>query len=155
MTRRDEMNGEIVECIHEVVRAIEAATTSEWQQLDLTMAQLKALFVLAVAAPMPIGALAQKLGIHLSAASHMADRLVQLGLADRYEDPEDRRRTFVQISAKGGDLVQRLRQGKRERFLNWITALDDEDVEALHQGLRAFAAILRRRRDTEWIIRSQ
>jgi DNA-binding MarR family transcriptional regulator len=113
MTSRDELIAQIAERLREVAQVMRDSTTQEWLQLDLSMAQLKALFVLAAAAPVTIGALAQALGIQLPAASHVADRLVQLGLAERYEDPADRRRTFVRLTAQASVLVERLRQGKR------------------------------------------
>lgn len=142
MTPRDEIARQVVEYVRTLGHAVFESTTQQWLQLELTMAQLKALFVLATAAPVSVSALAQKLDVHLSAASHIADRLVQLGLAERYEDPDDRRRTFVQLSAQGSALVAELQQGRRERFSIWLASLRDDDLAALHQGLRALAESL-------------
>ena len=138
MTYRDDIIGQISESFRDIAQAIATTTTPEWLDLDLTMAQLKALFALSTG-PETVGALSQKLGIHLSAASHVADRLVQLGIAERYEDSEDRRRTFVRLSDRGSGLVNQLRQGKNERFHGWLDILNDDDLTALYRGIQAFA----------------
>jgi len=58
-------------------------------RLDLSMAQFKALFVLAGRGPITVGALGQILQIQLPATSHAAKGLVRLGLARRLKDAND------------------------------------------------------------------
>src|SRR5579884_4426487 len=72
----------------------------EWVNLDLTMGQLKALMALAQQR-MHVRQLAETLGVGKPAASIIVDRLVQLGLAQRIEDPVDRRYTLVSLTEEG------------------------------------------------------
>ena len=124
-----------------IVMAMQAAAEPVWLQLDLTMAQLKGLVLLAQDGPLTIGGMAGALGIGRPAASILVDRLVELGLVERTEDPIDRRRTFARLTPRAEELVARLRQGGRERMREWLNRLSDDDLAALARGLHALAAV--------------
>jgi MarR family transcriptional regulator, organic hydroperoxide resistance regulator len=139
MISRDQLIDNALQAQKQIVQAMHAAAEPTWLQLDLTMAQLKGLFALADS-PMTIGQLADVLGSGKPAASILVERLVQLGLVERAEDALDRRRTIARVTARGEELVARLRQGGRERLRTWLSRLGDDDLAALVQGLRALAA---------------
>ena len=143
---REQSIDQIVECGRQVFHAIQSSTAPHWLELDLTMTQLKALMALAADGPVTIGLLGQKLGIHLPGASHVADSLVQLDLAARYEDPDDRRRTFVRLSATGQALMERLREGRRERIHAWLSELSDDDLAAVLRAVQVVARVVVHRR---------
>jgi DNA-binding MarR family transcriptional regulator len=124
-----------------VARHMFQTSIPEWTQLDLTMGQLRTLMALAADGPMTVSALAERLGIAKPTASILIDRLVQVGDADRSEDPEDRRRTLVTLTPAGVALVARLRNGQSERFERWLAAMRADDLAALTQGMQALAAI--------------
>lgn len=126
--------------------AIHATMDDSWLQLDLTMAQLKGLMALADTS-MTIGQIAEALNIGKPAASILVERLVQPGLAERAEDPQDRRRSIAQLTAQGAELVARLRQeGGQARFQGWIGQLADADLAALVRGMTALATVATRER---------
>src|SRR5207245_1710670 len=81
----------IEELIYRQGAFFKAAIGDSWLNLDLTMAQFKAACALSIDQPTTVGALGQRLGIGLPAASHIVERLVRLSLADRYDDPRARR----------------------------------------------------------------
>ncbi len=118
-----------------------AEAAAEWLRLDLTMAQVKLLFALAGDSPLTVGGLAAQLTVTLPAASHLIDRLVQIGLVERCEDAQDRRRTLVRLTGAGAGLVGRLRQETGGRIREWFAALPDEDLAALVQGLQGLLTV--------------
>lgn len=120
------------------------ASIPDWIQLDLTMGQLRMLMALAADGPLTVSALAERLAIAKPTASILIDRLVQAGDAGRTEDPDDRRRTLVALTAAGEGLVARLRQGKSERYERWLAAMHPDDLAALTRGMQALAAIAER-----------
>lgn len=122
----------------QIAQAMHASSEGSWFQLDLTMSQFKGLMHLAEM-PMTIGQLAGALGVGKPAASILVDRLVQLDLVERTEDPLDRRRTIARLTGQGDDIVTRLRQGSRDRLRGWMAQLSDDDLAALVQGLSALA----------------
>ncbi len=121
--------------------ALQAAGVSPWLQLDLTMSQLKGLFLLTCDGPMMVSQLGQALGMGKPAASILVDQLAQLGLVERTEDVTDRRRTLVRLSQSGEELVRQLRQGRYELLSAWLDRLSEEDLNALVQGLSALARV--------------
>lgn len=111
---------------------------------ELTMAQFRALLVLAHEAPLAIGALGEKLGIGLPAASRIVDRMVQDGLVDRSDDPTDRRRALVRLSPRGQQAIDRIHQGRQSiqgRMRGLLLKLPDEQLEQLKRIYEALARI--------------
>jgi DNA-binding MarR family transcriptional regulator len=137
---REQAIGDIARSAREIFRTLWRMTAVDWLGLDLTMAQLKALFALAGGEPMTVGALGQMLQIQLPAASHAAKGLVHLGLARRLKDPNDRRCTYIQLTPYAEDLADKLREGRREAFRSLLVELADEDLAAALRGMQAIAA---------------
>ena len=100
MQTREELEHEVVAQFQALRNTIKVASGTVWMEIDLTIAQLRTLFVLAEEGPLVIGHIAQRLGIGLSTGGHLVDRLVQAGLAERTEDAEDRRRTLARLLPK-------------------------------------------------------
>lgn len=118
--------------------------TPEWVHLELSIGQLKTLMVLASHSRMSVGAIAETVEVGKPAASMLVDRLVQLGYVQRTEDPEDRRRTWVELTETGSELVTKLRQGGSDRLASLLERLEPDDLAALLRGLQALAAIAER-----------
>ena len=114
------------------------------KNLDLTLAQLRTLVILAEEGPLVIGQIAQRLGIGLSTGGHLVDRLVQAGLAERTEDAEDRRRTLACLSPAGEDVYAQLRIGP-QRMRALLQEMDNNDLNALLQGISAMNCIIEKK----------
>jgi DNA-binding MarR family transcriptional regulator len=132
---------EILQAQQQITRAIGASSGHIWVGLDLSMAQLKTLMTLYDADALPIGQIAETLGVGQPTASHLVDRLVQSGLVVRTEDILDRRRTLAELSSQGVELIGRLREGRIEPLQRWLAQLDDTALGALLLGLRALADV--------------
>jgi DNA-binding MarR family transcriptional regulator len=77
-------------------------TVDRFVELDLSLSQVKMLFVLAHAAePLAINALAERVRLSFAAAGRVVDALVTAGLAERHESPADRRVKLVTVTAAG------------------------------------------------------
>lgn len=125
-----------------IFRTLLGETIPAWTQLDLSIGQLKTLMTLAVQQPLTVSALAEQLGLGKSATSILVDRLVHLGYVARTEDPSDRRRVALALTAAGDELVVTLRQGAGEnRYVRWLEQMTTDDLAALTRGLEALAAI--------------
>ena len=136
MQTREELEHEVVAQLRALQNALKATSGTVWMEIDLTIAQLRTLLVLAEEGPLVIGHIAQRLGIGLSTGGHLVDRLVQAGLAERTEDAEDRRRTLARLTPKGEDLYARLLNHPLQ-MQSLIQKLSDSDMAALLQGLQA------------------
>ena len=138
---REELEHEVVAQFQALRNTLKVASGTVWMEIDLTIAQLRTLFVLAEEGPLVIGRIAQRLGIGLSTGGHLVDRLVQAGLAVRTEDVEDRRRTLARLTPKGEDLYTRLINHPLQ-MQSLVQKLNDSDMAALLQGLQALNRVV-------------
>jgi DNA-binding MarR family transcriptional regulator len=140
---RPDLTRAAVEGQREVIRALLDATLGDLLEIDLTMAQMKALAVVQRQPDCSIGMLSEQLGVKPPAASLIVDKLVRSGLAGRVRDQVDGRRVIVQATLNGADLLSRIRHGGQSLLETWVGHLADDDLIALNQGIRALAAFAR------------
>ena len=132
----EELEQEVMAQYRDLGRALRTTVGSAWMDMDLTIAQLRTLLILAEEGPLVIGQIAQYLGIGLSTGGHLVDRLVQAGLAKRAEDTGDRRRTLARLTPRGEDLYGCL-LNRVQHMQALIHKLNEDDLAALLQGIRA------------------
>jgi DNA-binding MarR family transcriptional regulator len=135
LTPRDQLIADCRETAHKVFATVGRSTGPELLSLDLTMGQFKAMYMVTLFGPQPVGELGRRLGISEPAASLLADRLVELRLAVRERDPHDRRRTLVTATPSADELASRLRQGSSAQMTAWLSALADDELACLARGL--------------------
>ena len=113
----------------------------ELAELSLTLAQLKAIYLVATAGPTRMSDLAARLGTAPSTVSGLVDRLVQLGLIDRSEDPADRRQVLVRATPTAVEQVQAMSELSRDRMRLMLTRLHTtEEIETIERALRLMTA---------------
>ncbi|WP_430981086.1 MarR family transcriptional regulator [Thermalbibacter longus] len=140
MRPRDALISEIRTCTRAIARAAATRAFSAWSSLDLSMPQLEALFCLAASGPTTVSELASRLGISPPAGSHLVDQLVQAGLARRFEDSDDRRRTRVYLARRGESLIAHLREwSHQERLRTWFSRLTQPELDEIASGVRVLA----------------
>jgi DNA-binding MarR family transcriptional regulator len=130
---------EIIRLHWSILAAMQFSSRPDWMELDMTMAQIKALFTISQGEAVPVRRIAGYLGVGQPTASHLVDKLVRQGFAGRSENPADRRVTHVRLTPKGEDLVRRLYQGGEEQYRAWVRKLSAEERRDLLNGLRALA----------------
>jgi DNA-binding MarR family transcriptional regulator len=138
MAKTDETE-EIVRLHWSILTAMQFSSRPDWMELDMTMAQIKALFTISQGEAIPVNRIAEYLDVGQPTASHLVDRLVRQGFAGRSESPTDRRVTLVRLTPKGEDLVRRLYQGGEEQYRSWVMQLSDQERKNLLSGLQALA----------------
>jgi len=125
-------------------RALLTSTASRWRGLDISMQQLRAIYMLRDEEVATVGRLAELFGIGLPAASILADRLVRAGFVDRNDDPADRRRVLLTLTRAGIQLVTDLQEGNHLLMRRWMSRMSPEDLAALTRGWRALAEVASR-----------
>lgn len=127
-----------------VHRALLNSTAGRWRDLDISMQQLRALYLLRDEEEASIGRLAELFGMGLPGASLLADRLVRSGYVERRADPDDRRRVLLSLTRSGERLVGDLREGSNAVLRRWMSELPPEELAALSRGWRALAEVAAR-----------
>jgi DNA-binding MarR family transcriptional regulator len=147
----EELVMEVLEQYQAYFHGLKAQIAPILKNIDLTLAQLRTLAILAEEGPLVIGQIAQKLGIGLSTGGHLVDRLVQAGLAERAEDVEDRRRTVARLTAAGEAMFAKFRVGP-QCMRSLLQEMDDTDLQALLQGMCALNCIIKKKASEQSIV---
>ena len=138
MTENHEIE-EIIRLHWSIMTAMQFSSRPDWMELDMTMAQIKALFTISQGEAVAVSRIAEYLGVGQPTASHLVDRLVRQGFAARSESPSDRRVTLVRLTSTGKDLVRRFYQGGEEVYRAWVSELSNKERSELLRGLQALA----------------
>jgi len=133
----NEMIERIIRLQWSILTAMQFSSRPDWMELEMTMAQIKALFTISQGEAIPVSRIAEYLGVGQPTASHLVEKIVRRGFAARSEDPADRRVKLVHLTDKGQDLVQRLYRGGEEPYRQWIGQLSKDECIALLNGLQA------------------
>lgn len=126
-----------------MLRVLGPAQARDWVDVDLTMSQLKMLFVLS-SAMMPRGDasglrvsdVARRLGVTLPTVTAVMDKLVERRLVRRDEDPVDRRQHVCRLTEDGTALLHRLMTGRRAFTNALMEHLDDDELAAFLRGMQ-------------------
>jgi DNA-binding MarR family transcriptional regulator len=128
---------ELVELHQSYLRRLYADSLEAWVRLDLTMPQLRLLYVLVNDGRHGAGALARLLGLAPSSVTGLVDRLVERGLARRDEDPHDRRVVRTAATPAGQELIEALVAQRRDQLLRLFGRLSPDEQADLGRILRA------------------
>jgi DNA-binding MarR family transcriptional regulator len=107
---------------------------------ETTIAQYRALVVLASRGPQRLVDLAAALDVTPSTAGRMGDRLVRKGLIRRQRSRADRRSVQVSITAAGRAVVDQATARRRELLAQILGKLPAGQQAAVASALDAFAA---------------
>ncbi|GEM_PF-619131 len=91
-----------------VVHNLDSIRLRQWEELRITLPQLRVLYAVRRAPGITTGEMARLLGISVSTTSGLVIKLVDRGLLQRTTLPEDRRQEPLYLSATGEALVGEL-----------------------------------------------
>lgn len=109
----------------------------ELQDHDLTFTQMTALHQLRARAPLTVTALAEAISLSVPATSHLVERLVRRGLAERRENPDNRREKLVVPSEQGLKVVARMDEQFIGAYVAAFSRLRPETIRAATTSIRA------------------
>lgn len=106
-----------------------------FEELDLTLTQVKALVALSGDA-LTVKELAERLELSLPGASRAVDALVARGLMTRRECPEDRRQKRLRCADGGRRALERLDEARLAGLERFTATLPREQADRLAEALR-------------------
>lgn len=129
---------EIADLLGQVVRRLHRGTSEALAPLGLSRAQSRVVRLLADG-PLRMAIIAERLSVVPRTVTDLVDGLEGAGLVERQPDPEDRRSTFVALTAGGRLLLDRLEVARRESAEQAFGRLDPADRAVLLRLLRDLA----------------
>jgi len=111
--------------------AMKCAMSERLVRLGISMAQFHIAVTLQRNGTMPMSRLADLLGISLSNASGLIDRLEERGYVERTRVPEDRRIVLVRVTDTGARLIEENDALSDELMRDVLSRLDRDELPAI------------------------
>lgn len=115
--------------------------TEWWPDLELTLPQFRTLRLLGQG-PQRMSDIAAFLGVSMSSATSMIDRLVNKGVVERAHDPADRRVVTCRLTPLGSEHVDRFWRMGRRKAEALAEALTPQDLETVVRAMEIISAAL-------------
>ncbi len=110
---------------------------AELTDLDLSFSQMTALHQLRATPGLTVTELSARTHLSLPAASHLVERLVQRGLADRQENPDNRREKSLSLSPRGQAVLAGMDSAFVNAYIRTFAQLSPQSLQAAHDSLAA------------------
>jgi DNA-binding MarR family transcriptional regulator len=137
----DQLAGDLARFIAQVMKGDQSELFALIAELDLTMPQMRGLFVLdASDHVLALTELAPRMGLSVAAAGRAVDGLVRLGLVSRNEDPSDRRIRRLALTAHGRAALARIGAARLVGLRRFAETLGIGERGALAAALAAVFA---------------
>jgi DNA-binding MarR family transcriptional regulator len=134
----------VVEHYETLMHRLIAGHATDFAEVGITMSQAKVLYVVMAAGELRMSELAARLGIGSSSASGLADRLVELELLVRHDDPADRRQVVVTTTPQAIALMERFRELNQRQLRELLTRLDPDELDVVDRSLEVLGRAIDR-----------
>jgi DNA-binding MarR family transcriptional regulator len=113
----------------------------------LSFSQINILMRLVHGGSVGVSEIGEQMGVTNAAASQSIDKLVQLGLIERNEDPEDRRAKRLELAPKGRDLIEKGIEARIKWVKDVTVALTAEQQQSIISALTLLTEAARKTED--------
>jgi DNA-binding MarR family transcriptional regulator len=103
---------------------------------NISFAQFYLMSYLSTSRELTMTDIARKMGHSTAAATGLVDRLEKLGYVERMHAADDRRKVMVRITAKGMELVAKLRGALQDRVAEAMDESSSHDVDTFVANYR-------------------
>jgi DNA-binding MarR family transcriptional regulator len=100
----------------------------EWVAQEITLSQIRLLFLLSKNGPAPMSRIAEWLGVGLPTASGTVERVERHGLVAREHRLDDRRVVECGLTDAGRRLIDEISGARLEMMRRVLSVLDDEEL---------------------------
>jgi DNA-binding MarR family transcriptional regulator len=132
---REEIIEGILKLADKLFRVLLPTVPRELLQIDVTMSQMKIMFILFVNGQIRMSDMAADLQVTLATATGLVDRLVEKGLVVRESQPDDRRVVLCRLSEDGHGMVSGIWESARNNTRNILRTLDTVRLRMLTEVL--------------------
>jgi DNA-binding MarR family transcriptional regulator len=132
---KQKLLGEVVEIIERVISSGVHAVSSEWFTLDLSMPQVRVMFLLLQEGALRMGDMATSLGVSMPRATALIDKLVDRELVVRWTGQGDRRSVLCRLTKQGEELGSRLLAERKSRWEERLMNLTPSELRRVYQAM--------------------
>jgi DNA-binding MarR family transcriptional regulator len=113
-----------------------AGSVPDWLTRELTIGQLKLLFLLGRDGAASMGRVAETFNVSLAAASGLVERIEQQGLVARLHRSDDRRVVECFLTERGRQFIAELSGIRSEALKRSLSALEPAELAEFHRLVR-------------------
>lgn len=139
-THSQELTARFIAAAEFLNRQMHLHRLDAWENLGLTIPQLRTLMLLEEQGPMRMGAISSHLGRALSATTSVVDRLAEKGLVGRLADPDDRRVVLCDLTDSGHSTIYQFWRLAEDRTQMIMDSLGPEQIETVVRALEVVQA---------------
>jgi DNA-binding MarR family transcriptional regulator len=125
--------------IRKQIRKIERAAQQHSQHVKRTFGvtgpQLGVLRIISEAEPLTLSELTAKIGVHITTAEGIVNRLHKGQLVHKRRNKRDRRSIETSTTEKGEKLLKNVPTGLMQRLYNNLRSISDSEARALHRSI--------------------
>ena len=141
---RQELVARVIEALEEVTRSGPYSVSPEWFTLDLSMPQMRVVFLLFREGSLRMSELASALDVSMSRATGLMDQLVEKDLVNRWQDPDDRRSVLCALTEDGHALSVRLQAARGHRWEERLAPLTQDELEEVCRAMEPVRRVVQR-----------
>jgi DNA-binding MarR family transcriptional regulator len=127
----DELTDRIIADFRVTIGTMKCAMSERLVRLGISMAQLNIMYALQRNGAMTMSHLADVLGVSLSNATGLVDRIEERGFIERSRVPEDRRVVLIQVTEAGTRMIQESDALSDELMRTVLDRLDSAELRAI------------------------
>jgi len=135
LTDRGRLVAELIETYEQLMHRLAGAHAPVFAEVDLTMAQAKALYIVAALGRPRMSDVAARLGVALPTASGVVDRLVDLELVIRHADAADRRHVILAATPRAAEVLERFRELSVAQLRDLLALVTDDELEVVRRAI--------------------
>jgi DNA-binding MarR family transcriptional regulator len=128
--------------LRRIFKAIHEYSKRSLKEFGVTGPQLWALHLLGASNPLSVGDLADRMYLHISTVSGVADRLEERGLVRRIRGTLDRRVVQTRLTSKGRALLRRAPQPAQGKLLHGLEHLAPREAKRLRESLHRLVQLM-------------
>jgi DNA-binding MarR family transcriptional regulator len=132
---RDRTIADVIETYEQLMHRLSGAHAPVFAEVDLTMAQAKALYIVFAIGRPRMTDVAARLGVSMPTASGVVDRLVDLGLLARHADPADRRHVILVATARAAQVLEQFRELGVAQLRDLLGLVTDDELEVVRRAI--------------------
>lgn len=143
---RDRLADDIGDLRRALIPGLLLRLLSGFEGDEPSMIQVATLYTIDEPAAPTLRELAERIGRSVSATSRLVDQLVRRGLAERREDPGDRRVRRIALTPAGTDFLRTFERVRADAQLEVMAHLTAEERELVTRAMTLLGEASRRRR---------
>ena len=133
----------VVDSVPRLMRWVRTGTRADAAP-GLTVPQLRVMLLLRRAPGSGVSAVAEHQGVSLASASALVERLVRQGLVDRVQDPAERRRVLLTLTATGVERLRIVSLGTRRAMARALRDRSADELAVIAEAMELLmASVLR------------